>query len=544
PVLPRDFVPVPDRWRVQFPDWERFDGAGETDAPYSKGSILDPYHQNVLKGDYPILGDDTFLVMTFQSDTLVEGRSFPIAAGVSTARPRSEQFFGKFDQLLVNQNIVLSAELFKGDTAFKPKDLAVKITPVINVNQLWAQENNLVNIDVREGKDRTDWHVGIQEALIDYHLLDLGPNYDFLTLIGGVQGFQSDFRGFLYSDNNLGVRLQGNYLANRLQWNLAWFHQLDKDTNSGLNDYRFRQQNVVIANFYCQDFLSELSQLFKGYTLLLSYHGNFDDSPERYDDNGFLIRPARIGRAVDERGRTASKDVRAHYLGWGGEGHIGRLNLSHMYYFVVGEESFNEIAGKKQDIQAHFVALEASTDVDWVRLKGSFMWASGDRNPDNGTAGGFDSILGNPFFAGAGFSYFNRQNIPLAQTAVQLVNRLDLLPSLRSSKSQGTANFVNPGLWLWGLGASAKLTPKLFVDFNANLLQFDRTEVLERVLVQRRISRTIGVDLSVGVQWRPLLTDNVIFTAGAGCLLPGAGLKQLYQNETLYSGFLAMTLTW
>jgi hypothetical protein len=36
----------------------------------------------------------------------------------------------------------------------------------------------------------------------------------------------------------------------------------------------------------------------------------------------------------------------------------------------------------------------------------------------------------------------------------------------------------------------------------------------------------------------------VIFTAGAGVLLPGDGLRKIYKNETLYSGFLAMTLTW
>jgi hypothetical protein len=325
---------------------------------------------------------------------------------------------------------------------------------------------------------------------------------------------------------------------------VALFHQLEKDTNSGLNAYSFRQQNVVIANFFVQDFLSELSDVFKGYTLLLSYHGNFDDSPKHYDDNQFLVRPAKVGFAADESGNLRSKDVEVHYLGWGGDGHIGRLNISHQYYFAIGEESFNEITGTQQDIMAQMAALELSVDIDWLRLKGSFLWASGDRDPENGTAAGFDSILSNPFFAGAGFSYYNRQNIPLVQTGLQLVNRLDLLPSLRSSKIEGTANFVNPGLLLFGLGASAKVTPELFLDFNANLLQFDRTEVLERLLVQDRIGKTIGVDLSIGAQYRPLLIDNVIFTVGAGALLPGDGLKTIYKNETLYSGFLAMTLTW
>src|SRR5690606_2893579 len=118
---------------------------------------------------------------------------------------------GDFDQLLISQNFVLSAELFQGDTAFRPKDAAAKVTLVGNINVLAARENNLVDIDPREGEDRLDGHVGIQEALIDKHLFDLGSSFDFVTLIAGVQRFQSDFRGFLFSDNNLGARLQTNY---------------------------------------------------------------------------------------------------------------------------------------------------------------------------------------------------------------------------------------------------------------------------------------------------------------------------------------------
>ncbi len=52
----------------------------------------------------------------------------------------------------------------------------------------------------------------------------------------GIQPFQSDFRGFLFQDSQLGVRLFGNRDNNRWQYNLAWFRRLEKDTNSGLND--------------------------------------------------------------------------------------------------------------------------------------------------------------------------------------------------------------------------------------------------------------------------------------------------------------------
>src|SRR5262245_48989712 len=53
--LPKDFVPLPDRWRdVKTPPYEK----------NVRGRWFDPYNQNVLKGDYPILGQNTFLVFT------------------------------------------------------------------------------------------------------------------------------------------------------------------------------------------------------------------------------------------------------------------------------------------------------------------------------------------------------------------------------------------------------------------------------------------------------------------------------------------------
>jgi len=551
-ILKEHFSPLPDRWRISFPEWNRYPEkiVDPSEAPYrDEGSVFNPYTQNVLKGDYPIFGNDIFMVLEGQSDTLVEGRAFPFPSGVSTRDRGSEKFFGDFDQVFFNQNFVLSAELFQGDTAFRPKDAAVKVTAVANVNYLQAYENNLVNIDVREGDDRLDGWVGIQEALIDKHIVDLGSNYDFVTLIAGVQKFQSDFRGFMFADNNLGVRLQTNYLSNRLQLNLAAFHQLEKDTNSGLNRYRFRDQNVFVANLYIQDVFKELGNAVfghdvLGYTLLLNYHFNLDQGGKHFDQNDFIVRPAKIGQSSGAFGGPRDKDVEVHYLGFGGEGHIGPINLSHQYYMAIGETSFNEISGEEQNVLAHFFAIEASIDVDWLRLKASYLYASGDPNPSNGRASGFSAIFDNPFFAGSGFSYYNRQNIPLVQTGVQLTNRLSLLPDLRSSKLEGQSNFVNPGLHMFNVGASARLTQKLFIDVNVNFLYFDTTEPLQFVLVQNDIDRTIGVDYSVGVQYRPFLTDNVIITAGGSALVPGSGFRQIYTAKTLYSGFVALTLTY
>ena len=48
------------------------------------GHWWDPYNQNRLKGDYPVIGKRTFFTFTGISDSLLEGRNLPVPAGVST----------------------------------------------------------------------------------------------------------------------------------------------------------------------------------------------------------------------------------------------------------------------------------------------------------------------------------------------------------------------------------------------------------------------------------------------------------------------------
>src|SRR5207247_2005356 len=83
---------------------------------------------------------------------------------------------------------------------------------------------------------------------------------------------------------------------------------------------------------------------------------------------------------------------------------------------------------------------------------------------------------------GGGFSYWVRQGLPLTGTGLELVGRNSLVPSLRSSKIEGQPNFVNPGLFLFNVGADVELTPKLKAILNVNYLRFHHTAVLERLL--------------------------------------------------------------
>ena len=165
-------------------------------------------------------------------------------------------------------------------------------------------------------------------------------------------------------------------------------------------------------------------------------------------------------------------DLDAYYFGWTGDGHIGPLNLTHAFYEVIGKDSFNDLAGQPQTINAQMAALELSYDHDWIRYKASLFYASGDSNPTGHTATGFDSIVDNPNFTGGPFSWYVHQGIGLAGTSVNLKQADSLVPDLRTSKTEGQANFDNPGLFLAGVGTEIEVTPKLRNFINLNYIRF------------------------------------------------------------------------
>jgi hypothetical protein len=519
-----DFLPIMDRWRIGLPSGYQQNVTGD---------LLDPYNQNVLKGDYAIPGtQDMFLFLTGTSDTLYENRTIPTPSNLSSENPGKFGFFGQFRSQFVQQNFILSGELFQGDASYQPKNFAVRATVVDNINFLQTGEYGAVSPDVRQGSNRTDAHVAVQELFVEKKLADLSANYDFVSVRAGIQGFSSDFRGFLFSDNEPGIRLFGNYDNNRWQYNLAWFYQLEKDTNSGLNTFNGRDQNVFIANLFRQDLF------FPGYTGQLSFHANIDQGKGlQYDRNGFLVRPADVGT-------VAPGDIYAYYFGWAGDGHIGRFNITHQVYQVFGNDTFSQIAGHSVDINAQFAAIELSYDFDYVRFRTSFVYESGDRHPQGRNATGFDTIMDNPNIAGGGTGYFIRQGIPLVGSGVSLVGPNSFTPDLRSSKIEGQANFVNPGLFLYNVGADVKITPKVTLVTDVTYLQFDNTSSIQYILQDGRIRKDLGLDVSMGLEYRPFLNNNVILNVGAAALIPGNGFKDIYTSQTLYSTFISMTLTY
>ncbi|MEW6130701.1 MAG: cytochrome c3 family protein [Acidobacteriota bacterium] len=558
-----DKLPITDRWRIGFPEEPR----------YKRGSLLNPYRQNVLKGDYPIFRQHNFLILNLESETFVNARRIPVPSGVSSERPESTEFFGRGGQVLTKQTFITSVEFFNGDTAFKPINWRARVTPVFNINHLNTQERNLVNVNPIIGANRLDGYISFQEMFFEQRVGDTtrllpflrgrdntnknqrgyidnrageSPYFDTTFVRAGIQQFNSDFRSFIFSDYNLGVRLFGQAANNRYNFNSAYFYLLEKDTNSELNTRinrgEFRDQTVFIANLYRQD------TRWKGYTAQLSFHYNNDRPSRHFDENDFLVRPALIGD-------VAPHGIKAFYLGFAGDGHIGTLNINHAFYQALGHDTRNPIAGRRTDINAQMAALELSRDRDWLRFKGSVFFASGDSKPFDDTARGFDSIVDATEFAGGKFSFWNSQAIPFTNTGVLLTTPESLLPNLRSSKFEGQANFVNPGILVYNAGVEAELTPKMRGVLNANYSHFHRTETLSELLFQPNVRKSIGFDYGLGVIFRPILNENIIIAGGFSSLIPGTGFKDIFSSncsgqgcganaKTLFSAFVKVKLVY
>ncbi|MEO8445421.1 MAG: hypothetical protein ABI567_10495, partial [Gammaproteobacteria bacterium] len=455
-----DFAAYPDRWRLV------------SLLGYPEGPANPWRGNNWLKGDRPAFGEDWFVSLTGISDTVVESRRFPVpVGGPVTADPGSLDVLGEGRQLVLAETVLLEGVIYKGNTVFMPPEWEFRIIPAFNLNYARAEEAGLLGAPADARTTRRDGTVGLQGLFVDRHLRDVSARYDFDSLRAGIQPFTADFRGFLFQDSPLGIRLFGTRDNNRYQYNLAWFRRLDKDINSGLNAIldkglpAIRDDDVFIANLYAQDTPAP------GFTsqVVVAYNRNREAGDVQYDDNGFIQRPASIGI---EQGR----DYDVVYLGYNGDGHFRQFNLSVSGYAALGNETRSTFNAGGGDIRAFFLATEASRDFDWIRVRASALYASGDDDPFDDVATGFDAIFENPLFAGADTSFWIRQAVPLIGGGrVGLSGRNGLLNALRSSKDYGQSNFSNPGTVLLGIGADLDLSPTLRISTNANELWFANT---------------------------------------------------------------------
>jgi hypothetical protein len=385
------------------------------------------------------------------------------------------------------------------------------------------------------GETATQHTYGIEEAFVEKRLAVLNTSFDFVSIRGGMQNFNSDFRGYLFIDNQLGVRLFGNARSNRDQYNVAFFSMRVRDPVSQLHSFDSRDQTVVIANYFIQDFA------VPGYTAMFNVHVNHD--------NGVPNDPHAL---------------QVTYAGFHGDGKWGPWSVSHAIYQAFGKDDDNRVArtlnggnAAPVDISAQMAALEVSRDADWLRYRGSLFFASGDDRSDPTKAHGFDSITDNPNIAGGQFMFWDQQNTSVAglvppnakgPVVSVLSEKFSLYPDLRS-RFTDRSNFVNPGLLVLNGGVDLRMSPKLKVVTNVSYLKFANAEVLRQLVAKNGgkgfEDETIGLDISAAAKYRPFLNENMFFVLGFSALSPNGGFATaLGSTGSLYSFVGAIQLAY
>jgi hypothetical protein len=500
-----------DRWRV-------------IDQIGVPATLVNPYAtNNLLKGDRPLLdrpifGGNWFFNGTATSNTLLESRRIPVSAvqGTPFLDPRQQQFN--------SQTLSIDTVLYRGDTIFQPPDLQFRFTPTFNYSSTHTN-----------GQQVSTNTFGAQALFVEEHLRDVSANYDFDSVRVGIQAVNSDFRGFILADQPVGIRVFGTRDNDVYQYNVGVFRPLPKNAARQAEfGAGFPDNDIVLANLYVQDlFRPGLTSEF-----LFLYNRNRAPGTEIVADK------ANLGAAPATFVNGTRHNYDVAYLGYSVDGHVGKVNLTGSHYQVLGLEEASEFGAQHTRVQANFAAVELSRDFDWIRIRASGLYASGDSDPLDKTAHGFDGLSQSALFAGADSSFFIHQQLPLAASQINLKVRDSLFPDLRSSAAPGESNYENPGLRLVGLGADLDFSPALRLSLDANHLWFDQTATLAAVLGRSLPSRDLGTDLSFDLFYRPLDSQNVILRLTAARLLTAPATRALTGGNAPFSAFFNLILTY
>ncbi len=98
-----------------------------------------------------------------------------------------------------------------------------------------------------------------------------------------------------------------------------------------------RDDDVYLANIYRQDYpvLGFNSQM------AVVHNRNNENAENYFDNNGFLVRPASLGT-------EQLRSYQVTYLGYSGDGHFGRNNVSGSIYYAFGDEDKATFTGRRQ----------------------------------------------------------------------------------------------------------------------------------------------------------------------------------------------------
>jgi len=448
-----------------------YDLFGNREPRYSRWN---PYQQNPLKGDFPIFGDTGFL---------------EVFARVNS----NTKYFRKpgtgFDpDDIEKNNVFLGFEIKKDEDTFHPSPLKFRMLG----NFQAVSPSALTGVVSEKGT--------LQEAVVTVRLFEVGGNFNLSFFEGGLRNFRSDLNGLIFNDTLEEGRIFGEFRKNLWRYSVAVGHTLPKDPASKLVSFN---KDLPNTNQLIGAIAVQRDDLVPGWNAEFSLHANQDR-------------------------RAADLDV--EYAGVAFFGHVGRFIVQPAVYYAFGQDDLNPVSGSQQDISAYLGFLDVRYPTDFAVWRVGALYASGDSDPSDGNAGGFDSISDSVNVFGGPGSIFVGDQIALPGGQV-VINANSALPSLRGAG--GRSNFVNPGIFVQNVGADFVLTPKVSATANVNHVSFVDTAVLGA-----GIDKDAGLEGNIGVRWRPLLNENFVVEGAAAYLKPGDGLKSLIGNDSAYSVFI------
>lgn len=500
-----EIKPVATRWRT-------FDLQGHPEYTFR---VYDPYHQSILKADYPLSGKWFLELNAFNNLTYKSRRNLDFSTVFADQITAGTLTFVPHNQFL-NENILFGAQIQRNDDTFVPSNFKFRVNGVTDYKRGINAFNNGSN---------TSSH--LFDAFVDVQLFDFGPrvdahsNFDLMFLRGGLQGFKSEFHGLIFNDVGLGGRVFGELKRNRLRYDFAYFKLFQKNPVSGFIDFSVPSRHQVIISRFSWD------DLVPGWNSEWTFHYNRDHR---------TAVPTGGGSALPVNLDTV-------YGGATFNGHIGRFTFNPAVFGVFGHaDALRTTTVVRHSVAAWTALLDWQFKLDSWNFRLGYLYASGDGNPSDTRDTGFDAISDAVQFFGGPISYWTGENIKFGKG--DFVRANSLFPSLRGVN--GAANYMNPGLHAFNAGVDIAISPRLDFSANVNVLAFVATgSYTNRVAIAHKLA---GVEENVFLRWKPFLREsnqNVIVDTGFSVLQPLQGLRDAFGNgRTVFSTFLAFRLVY
>ncbi|KJU87591.1 conserved hypothetical protein, secreted [Candidatus Magnetobacterium bavaricum] len=330
-----------------------------------------------------------------------------------------------------------------------------------------------------------------------------------LVVRAGVQEYTPDLIGSIYKDTDLGVRVYGK-LSNGVDWSFYAAQRIENDLLSGYNSPSdLRDQQIFIAHLQ----FNVASQLVKP-----SLSFNHD----REGDHKF-------GR----EGKYEKVDV--IYPGVTTYGDVGPFKLLTGLYGVFGMQRdvvlLGKIPLKDQQVSAFAGYFDLALPAGIFTPHVGFFYASGDDDPTDNKAHGFDSISDRVDVWGAhGIIINDRISLPGGITVIRAHS-----PYTSLRDGDASSNFVNPGVSAANLGLIITPIKPLTIDTNLTYFWWNKTAVLEALVGP--------VGKNVGLEWNADVNYDInkwftIYLAGA-VFWADKDMAKIYGDHRMASDILA-----